>query len=79
MKPVITALLLVPLLTACSDGELSATSDQATSEAERPTMETRPYNPWQDQMRAMDKARGVEETLREGARERDRQLRQMEQ
>jgi len=68
------------LLAACSEGESTATSpSKESANTAPPTMETRPYNPWQDQMKAMEKARSVEGMLQQEARNRDRQLRQMEQ
>lgn len=70
---------LTLLLAACSQGEPTVTTSPAGSETDRPTMETKAYNPWQDPMRAMDKAKGVEGVLQQGARQRDEQLRRMEQ
>ena len=76
--PLIASLAL--LLGACSQGEPTAPGQTAPSADERPpTMERKAYNPWQDQMRAMDKARGVEGMLQEGVRRQDEQLRRMEQ
>ena len=80
MRQLIPLIAVSMLLAACSQGESPATpKSKAAADTATPTMENRPYNPWQDQMKAMDKARSVEGMLQQGAEARDRQLRQMEQ
>ncbi|HIE54684.1 MAG TPA: hypothetical protein EYP90_05820 [Chromatiaceae bacterium] len=80
MKPVAVIASCALLLGACSRNEPSiATAPDDNPGADRATMKTEAYNPWKEQMRAMDKARGVEGMLQQGAQQRDLQLRQMEQ
>jgi len=79
MRERLVAIVMVGLLAACSQGEPTSTTSDQGSDPKPPTMETRAYNPWQDQMKALEKAKGVEGMLQQGAEARDRQLRQMEQ
>ncbi len=79
MRERLVTAALAGLLAACSQGEPTSTTSDQGSDPESPTMETRAYNPWQDQMKALEKAKGVEGMLQQGAEARDRQLRQMEQ
>ena len=80
MRQLIPLITVSMLLAACSQGESTATpKPKSAADATTTTMENKPYNPWQDQMKAMDKAKSVEGMLQQGVEARDRQLRQMEQ
>ncbi len=74
---------LIPLTTvsmplaACSQDESTATAKpKAVADPATPTMENKPYNPWQDQMKAMEKSRSAEGMLLQGMEARNRQMEQ---
>lgn len=64
MKHIVLSLLILTALSACSDTP------------EEPAVERRSkaYNPWDTQMKTLEKSKGVEGMLQQGVRERDRQL-----
>jgi len=55
---------------------LSACSDKPAEQAETITKEKH-YNPWENQMKAMDKAKNLEKQLQQNAEDMDKKVRDL--
>jgi hypothetical protein len=67
-------LLAVNLLLACSSHSPDASSDNPVAPADQPAAEARKPTVFDDQLKALDKAKAVEEDLRKAQAERDKQM-----
>ncbi len=64
---ILAALLLLPVMTGCSEGP-----------GDRPDTGAKDDHIWKDQTRAMERARGVESVIMESAKQRQEQIDQRE-
>ncbi len=72
MSKRITGLLLMVMLYGCS-----SSSDEAKDATD--VTAKKPENVWQDQVKTLDKARTVEQTLMDAQKRRDAEIRRQEQ
>jgi hypothetical protein len=68
------SLLSVTLLAACSSHSPEESTDPPESSADEPAAEARKPTVFDDQLKALDKAKSVEETLKKAQAERDKQM-----
>jgi hypothetical protein len=67
-------LLAVNLLLACSSHSPDASGDNPEASADPPAAEVRKPTVFDDQLKALDKAKAVEESMKKAQAERDKQM-----